>query len=223
MQLICALDLKGGQVVHGRGGRRSEYAPLTWGLSPTAEPRGYIEAVRPKSVYIADLDRIAGVGSHDETVMALGDLVARCYIDRGCRGPLDMLDAPFIENVIGTETAGSDLSGFSGGYLSVDVKDGRVIPGGQMPDQILSRAEEWGFSGCILLHISEVGSEGGINRTDAEHYRSHTELPLLHGGGVRDPDDLQTLSDAGYNGVIIATSIHTGKVPVEYIRRGSFC
>lgn len=223
MQLICAIDLKGSQVVHGRAGRRSEYAPLIWGISPTAEPRGYIEAVQPHSIYIADLDRIAGVGSHDQTVLGLGDLVSRCYIDRGCKGPDDMLIAPFIENVIGTETTGGDLFGFSGGYLSVDVKDGRVIPGGEAPDQILSRAEDWGFSGCIFLHITAVGSEGGINRTDVEQIRSHTDLPLLYGGGVRDPDDLQTLSDAGYDGAIIATSIHTGKIPVEYIRRGSFC
>ncbi|GAA5262931.1 HisA/HisF-related TIM barrel protein [Methanocalculus sp. MC3] len=223
MELICAIDLKGGQVVHGRAGRRSEYAPLTWGISPTAEPRGYIEAVRPRSVYIADLDRIAGVGSHDETVLGLSDPVSRCYIDRGCRGPPDMLDAPFIENVIGTETAGSDLTGYSGGYLSVDVKDGRVLPGGEAPEMILSRAEEWGFSGCIFLHISAVGEECGIDRAGVERIRKSTDLPLLYGGGVRDCTDLETLATAGYDGAIIATAIHTKKVPLDLIRRGSFC
>lgn len=223
MELICAMDLKGGQVVHGRAGRRSEYAPLTWGISPTAEPRGYIEAVRPRSVYIADLDRIAGIGSHDEMVLGLSDLVSRCYLDRGCRGPRDMLDAPFIENVIGTETAGGDLSEFSGGYLSVDVKEGRVIPGGEEPEEILSRAEECGFSGCIFLHITAVGEECGIDRTGAEQIRSWTDLPLLYGGGVRDCTDLDTLAAAGYDGAIIATAIHTGKVPLDLIRGGSFC
>lgn len=223
MELICAMDLKGGEVVHGRAGRRSEYAPLTWGVSPTAEPRGYIEAVQPRSVYIADLDRIGGFGSHDETVLGLSDLVSRCYIDRGCRGPTDMLDAPFITNVIGTETAGSNLAGFSGGYLSVDVKDGAVLPGGEEPEEILSRAEEWGFSGCIFLHISAVGGECGIDRTGAERIRSWTDLPLLYGGGVRDPADLETLAAAGYDGAIIATAIHSGKVPLDLIRRGSFC
>jgi len=223
MELICAMDLKGGQVVHGRAGRRSEYAPLTWGISPTAEPRGYIEAVRPRSVYIADLDRIAGLGSHDGTVLGLADLVSRCYIDRGCRGPHDMLDAPFIENVIGTETAGGDLSDFSGGYLSVDVKDGGVLPGGEAPELILSRAEEWGFSGCIFLHISAVGEESGIDRAEADWIRSATDLPLLYGGGIRDCTDLETLAAAGYDGTIIATAIHTGKVPLDLIRRGLFC
>ncbi len=94
MELICAIDLKSGMVVHGKAGRRSEYAPLDWGLAKSAEPREYISSIRPKSVYIADLDRIEGRGSHDALVLGLGDLISRCYLDRGCRGPDDMLDAP---------------------------------------------------------------------------------------------------------------------------------
>ena len=217
------MDLHLGQVVHGKGGRRSDYAPLTWGVSKTAEPRGYLEVIRPKFVYIADLDRITGIGSHDEVVLGLTDLIDRCYLDRGCRGPDDQLIAPFIENVIGTETAGPDLFGFSGGYLSVDVKDGAVLPGGEAPELILSLAEERGFSGCIFLHLTAVGSESGIDPTAAERIRTATDLPLLYGGGVRDCADLDTLAAAGYDGAIIATAIHTGKVPLDLIRRGSLC
>ena len=223
MELVCAMDLHLGKVVHGKGGRRSEYAPLTWGVSKTAEPRGYLEVIRPKFVYIADLDRITGIGSHDEVVLGLTDLIDRCYLDRGCRGPDDQLIAPFIENVIGTETAGPDLFGFSGGYLSVDVKEGSVIPGGEDPETILSRAEEWGFTGCILLQISSVGREGGIVCEDAERIRSSTDLRLLYGGGVADESDLSTLSDAGFDGAIIATALHKGGVSLDHIRRGSFC
>ena len=105
----------------------------------------------------------------------------------------------------------------------LDVKDGRVLPGGEEPDLILSRAEEWGFSGCIFLHISAVGGESGIDRTEVERIRSATDLPLLFGGGVRDCTDLDTLAAAGYDGAIIATAIHTGKVPLDLIRRGTFC
>ncbi|MDO9538704.1 MAG: HisA/HisF-related TIM barrel protein [Methanocalculus sp.] len=223
MKLICAIDLHLGQVVHGKGGRRSEYSPLTWGISNTAEPRGYLQTVRPRFVYIADLDRIMGDGSHDEVVLGLSDLVDRCYLDRGCRGPDDMLNAPFIENVIGTETAGPNLSGFPGGYLSVDVKAGSVVPGGEDPVAILSRAEEWGFSGCILLQISAVGEECGIDCREAERIRSGTDLPLFYGGGVKNENDLSILSETGFDGAIIATALHTGGVSLEHIRRGSFC
>jgi phosphoribosylformimino-5-aminoimidazole carboxamide ribotide isomerase len=217
------MDLQSGEVVHGKGGRRSEYAPLTWGISETAEPRGYLQTVRPRFVYIADLDRIMGVGSHDDVVLGLSDRVDRCYLDRGCRGPEDMLNAPFIVNVVGTETGGQDLTGFSGGFLSVDVKDGRVVPGGDDPVTILSRAEDWGFSGCILLHITAVGGECGIDRADVEKIRSGTDLPLFYGGGVKNENDLSLLSETGFDGAIIATALHTGGVSLDHIRRGSFC
>ena len=223
MQLVCAVDLSGGLVVHGCSGNRSSYTPLTWGLSPTAEPQGYLKAIRPRYLYVADLDRIAGTGSHDETVLGFAGLIDRCYLDRGCREPGDILSASFIENVIGTETAGPDLSRFQGGYLSVDVKDGRVVPAGEDPAPLLSRAETLNFDGCIYLHISAVGSAAGIDPGEAERIRSATDLPLLYGGGVRDEQDLSILSDAGFDGAIIATALHTGAIPLDLIRRGVFC
>lgn len=223
MKLVCAMDLLGGQVVHGRSGNRSSYTPLTWGLSPTAEPGGYLNVIRPRYLYIADLDRIAGTGSHDELVLGFSGLVDRCYLDRGCRNPGDILRAPFIENVIGTETAGPDLSGFSGGYLSVDVKEGRVVPSGEDPVTLLSRAETMHFDGCIYLHITAVGSSSGIDPGEAVRIRSATDLPLLYGGGVRGEEDLGILHDAGFDGAIIATALHTGAMPLDLIRRGVFC
>lgn len=223
MELICAIDLKSGMVVHGKAGRRSEYAPLDWGLAKSAEPREYISSIRPKSVYIADLDRIEGRGSHDALVLGLGDLISRCYLDRGCRGPDDMLDAPFIENVVGTETAGSNLSSFPGRYLSVDIREGCVVPGGEDPTAILARAEEWGFAGCIYLNITAVGGRAGITPETACEIRSTTDLPLIYGGGVRDTRDLEMLADAGYDGAILATAIHTGGVEPDHVRRGRFC
>lgn len=223
MELICAIDLSCGLVVHGKAGNRAEYTPLTWGIARTAEPRGYIKEILPRSVYIADLDRIRGSGSHDELVMSLSDLVSRCYLDRGCRGPEDMLIAPGIENVIGTETAGRNLTRYSGGYLSVDVRNGHVLPGGEDPEEILSCAEEWGFSGCILLNITAVGGSGGVESGYAEHIRSSTDLPLLYGGGIAGIPDLETLVSAGFDGAIISTAIHTGSIPPDLIRRGFFC
>ncbi|MBR1368884.1 nickel transporter [Methanocalculus chunghsingensis] len=223
MQLVCAMDLSGGQVVHGCSGNRSSYTPLTWGLSPTAEPVGYLKAIRPRYLYVADLDRIAGTGSHDEMVLGFAGLVDRCYLDRGCLGPGDILRAPFIENVIGTETAGPDLSGFCGGYLSVDVKEGRVVPTGEDPVALLSRADAMNIDGCIYLHITAVGSSSGIDPGEAGRIRSATDLPLLYGGGVRGEEDLGILHDAGFDGAIIATALHTGAIPLDLIRRGVFC
>ena len=64
MELILAMDLRHNLVVHGKSGQRASYKPLDWGCSPTAEPVGFVKAIASRNIYIADLDRIEGTGSH---------------------------------------------------------------------------------------------------------------------------------------------------------------
>ena len=83
MELVLAMDLKNNRVVHGKSGQRAEDKPLDWGCSPTAEPLGFVKAIAPKYIYIADLDRIQGTGSHDRIVRECARMVSGCYVDRG--------------------------------------------------------------------------------------------------------------------------------------------
>ena len=106
MELILAIDLLHGLVVHGKSGDRSGYLPLTWGASPTADPVAFVRHITPRFLYIADLDRIEGRGDHDAIVEQCTRLVACCYVDRGCRSPADLLRIDRLRNVIGTETGG---------------------------------------------------------------------------------------------------------------------
>ena len=73
MDVVLAVDLKGGYVVHGCSGNRETYAPLTWGLSPSAEPSAYLAVMQPKYLYVADLDRIAMCGDHTEQILRLAE------------------------------------------------------------------------------------------------------------------------------------------------------
>ena len=130
MELILAMDLKGGLVVHGKSGQRAGYKPLDWGCSPTAEPVGFVRAVAPKYIYIADLDRIEKTGSHDRIIAECARKVSACYADRGCHSPDDLFSAYHVINIVGTETGGEDLSQYRGGFLSLDMINGRVIPSG---------------------------------------------------------------------------------------------
>ena len=116
MELVLAMDLKGGLVVHGKSGQRAGYKPLDWGCSPTAEPIGIVKAIAPKNIYIADLDRIGRTGAHDRIIRECAQLVSTCYADRGCRSPDDFLTGYHITNIVGTETGGEDLSEYSGGF-----------------------------------------------------------------------------------------------------------
>jgi len=223
MKLFLAMDLRQNLVVHGKSGQRRTYKPLDWGCSPTAEPVSFVKAIGPKYLYIADLDRIEGTGSHDAIIQKCAENVRCCCVDRGCHSPNDMLAGEHIVNIVGTETGGSDLSRYHGGYLSIDVKQGLVIPSGKDPVDVLTSALHWDFDGCILLNVSAVGTESGVEPQMLEKIRRAFNGQLFYGGGVATISDLEKISHSGFDGAIISTALHRGIVPIEWIRRGSCC
>ena len=223
MDLVLAMDFRHNLVVHGKMGNRASYKPLDWGCSPTAEPLGFVKAVAPKYIYIADLDRIEGTGSHDTITRQCADEVDCCYVDRGCRSPDDFLAGDNIRNIVGTETGGADLGAYHGGFLSIDMKAGQVIPSGKDPVEVLTAAGQWDFEGCILLDVTAVGTEKGLDPVFLEKTRHAYEGKLFLGGGVAKVADLDALCNAGFDGAIIATALHKGIVPLEWIRRGTVC
>jgi len=224
MDLILAVDLQNGKVVHGMSGNRGQYLPLDWGLSPSAEPLAFISALCPKYIYIADLDRIEGTGSHDAIIRACAKRVDRCYVDRGVRVPGDYLSGNNIVNVVGTETCGDDLSRYKKGFLSIDIKHGKVIPSGRTPVDILVEADRLGFTGCIILNLGAVGTGKGIDPDAAlRSMRSAYRGTLLYGGGVSTADDLHSLARAGFDAAIIATAVHRGIIPLAWVQEGRIC
>ena len=223
MKLFLAMDLRQNLVVHGKSGQRETYKPLDWGISPTAEPSMYVRAVKPKYLYIADLDRIEGTGSHDALIRRIAQEVRCCCVDRGCRFPQDFLNGEHIVNIVGTETGGSNLSRYHGGFLSIDIKNDRVIPCGKEPSEVLAAACRWDFDGCILLNVTAVGTGQGINRMALKKLRSAYDRPLYYGGGVATIEDLEEISQSGFDGAIVSTAVHRGNIPVEWIRGGSCC
>ena len=218
MELVLAMDLKAGLVVHGEKGNRSGYLPLTWGASPVADPVGFISHIRPFSIYIADFDRISGRGSHDAIIRECNALVSHCYADRGCRGPEDMMDLPHFENVIGTETCGRDLRSYHGGYLSIDMKNGSVIPTGDDPVDFLSSVSGLEFNGCILLDISSVGTSKGLTGTTLAGFRDAYPGSSSGEEALRRSMTFIPSGQAGLDGAIVATAVHKGIIPVDLIR-----
>lgn len=223
MDLYLATDLKSGSIVHGMSGMRDQYLPVRSLHADSPDPLRFLEQIRPKYLYVADLDRICHTGDHDRFIPGMAERTSQLLLDRGCRGPGDMLSHPRVKNIIGTETAGEILDTFSGGVLSVDMKDGKVIPWNADPAGFLSSCSDYSFEMVILLDIGGVGTKKGLDSARLSTYRESYAGSLLWGGGVASLGDLVLLSDLGYDGAIIATAIHTGVIPVEYIRRGEMC
>ena len=224
MKLILALDLMNGMVVHGKSGQRDTYTPLNWGLSPSAIPMEYIANLRPKYVYIADLDSIQEQGDNISMIQEIEPFVDQVLLDKGYKDPASCIHTPSILPIIGTETAGCDpqtLAEYSG-ILSVDMKDGVVIPCGMDPVAFLQSINHLSFEAVIILNISTVGTGAGLDVDLLTRLRAAISLPLYYGGGVATTKDLDMLAAASFDGAIIATAVHKKQIPLSAIQRGTW-
>src|SRR5437660_93317 len=87
MRILPVLDLKGGQVVRGMGGRRHEYRPIVSQLTASTNPLDVAEAIRRhfglSDLYLADLDAIAGASPACVAYGQLREAGFRLCVDAG--------------------------------------------------------------------------------------------------------------------------------------------
>ena len=87
MEIIFAMDIRGGVVVKGYKGDRERYEPIERHskICRTSDPLDVIDAIKPRRTYIADLDRILGTGSNSLIIKRLGTSTST-LIDMGFGG-----------------------------------------------------------------------------------------------------------------------------------------
>jgi HisA/HisF family protein len=240
MRIVPVLDLRGGIVVHARRGQRAHYAPLRSplvdGCEPVAVARALCAVGQSRSLYIADLDALAGAPVDVATLVALS-AVAELWVDAGAVAPeraADLALAGATRNVVGTESLGPDAPGKrsagtpgmrSAGappapplVLSIDLRDGRLISprpelAGRGPVAAAPLATELGVRELIVIDLARVGSGAGPPlRAVAELAAALPGLAIYAGGGVRDDADLRALESAGATGALVATALHEGRI-----------
>jgi HisA/HisF family protein len=231
MRIVPVLDLKGGIVVHARRGQRADYAPLRSalvdGCEPVAVARALCAVCRTSTVYVADLDALAGQTVDVATLAALA-AVADPWVDAGAITPeraAALARAGVARNVVGTESLGPDAPGEGSlaapaprRALSVDLRDGRLISprpelAGRDPAAAAPLASALGVSELLVIDLHRVGSGSGPPlRAVALLAAALPGLAIYAGGGVRDDEDLRALQSAGATGALVATALHEGRV-----------
>src|SRR5690554_7877547 len=91
MDVIPVLDLRGGCAVHADGGDRSRYPVVEGVLGSGTDPVGLATRFRDRlgcaTVYVADLDAIAGLGhSHDVIAGIAATRSEERRVGKECRG-----------------------------------------------------------------------------------------------------------------------------------------
>lgn len=223
MQVVPVLDLKRGVVVAARAGRRADYQPLVSILSVRTEPEAVLDNLLAwhsfRTVYIADLDALMGLGSQAQQVLGLAcrHPHVEFWFDQGLSG-LAFAAARAVGNVVpvvGTESLekgtlrrwrelrGADF------ILSLDYIENRLV-GGEFADP-----SDWPQR-VIVMSLARVGSGYGPGFAQLAEYRSrYPDKEWVAAGGVRDAADLTALRDMGLRAALVARALHDGSITRE--------
>jgi phosphoribosylformimino-5-aminoimidazole carboxamide ribotide isomerase len=226
--IIPALDLKGGAVVHARGGARAEYRPIETPLGaaddPIAVARALLAVTGSAVLYIADLDAIEGVGNHFDVCRDLSSALAgsELWIDAGFTNVTDCafwlpLGATLV---IGTESLSfaeewQELRAAFGESLVLSLDYG--AEGQRGPSTLFAEPAHWPER-IIAMSLDRVGTGNG---PDVKRLRGVVEQAgsrsVYASGGMRNIGDLEAAAEAGAGGALIATALHRGAVSQKEI------
>jgi len=227
--IIPVLDLKHGKVVRARAGDRANYRPIVTPLSPTSEAVDVLRGLRSlapfSTVYVADLDAIAGEGGHGGVLQALAAAAPEVefWLDGGFATAGAARDLPAgATAVFGSESLASAEELVAANrlrqgklVLSLDYRGGGFMG----PVEIERRREIWP-SRVILMTLDRVGTGAGpdLDALAALVERAQGRA-VFAAGGVRCEDDLARLQAIGVAGVLVATALHDGRLPAAAIAR----
>ncbi|MFO0800827.1 MAG: HisA/HisF-related TIM barrel protein [Gemmataceae bacterium] len=225
------IDLMGGRVVRAIGGRRSEYQPLRSVLTDSTEPvavaKAMVAATGAECIYLADIDGIVKGQPDPAVVRAIEDVEIPVIYDAGYRTRAELLAGMQQSfawgTVIASETAEPTI--LEGPTLdrvafSIDLFNGHILGdwkgwGVSGPCAVVELAavphRKW-IETVILLDIARVGTRTGPGTESAVAAckAAYPKLFIQAGGGVRTWDDVQRLSDAGADAVMVASALHDG-------------
>jgi phosphoribosylformimino-5-aminoimidazole carboxamide ribotide isomerase len=230
---VGVIDLKNGQAVHARGGRREAYAAVSEAAgvqvdgNPFTLARTYRDACGLTDLYVADLDAIAAGTAHNDVIRAIAGLGGTVCVDSGVTTPDDarrVLDTGANSVVVGLETLPSfdalrHIQRSSGRItFSLDLRDGVPMTTGALaamvsPEEIARQVVDEGVAAIIVLDVARVGGKTGPDVPMLQRIRRAVSgVSILAGGGVRDLNDLKQLADVGCDGVLVATALHDGRL-----------
>ena len=204
---------------------------------PLAVLRAFHSSLGIHQCYVADLDAIQGGAVQRTLLRELAEFhtgfAGALMVDAGTHlpeGALEVLSCGASEVVVGLETlqAFSDLEniirvvGTSRVVFSLDLRLGNPIlhpamqdarGAGPEPVSLAEQAAGRGATTILILDLGRVGTGCGVDLGLLESLRRRLPgVRLLAGGGVLTRADLERMRDAGCDGALVASALHTGRL-----------
>jgi phosphoribosylformimino-5-aminoimidazole carboxamide ribotide isomerase len=224
MKIIPVLDIKGGMAVSGKSGNRETYTPLKNVFHNSSKPIKIVKAMKKagaSEIYIADLDSIERRGSNMEIVDKINHILP-VMLDCGAYDMNSVYGALLVANkvIVATETL-RNINDLYEIYCRVN-PERIVLSIDYLNDEILSKHLKLDYkilrkhlevlrpSEIILLDLSRVGTERGINKTLIDKFSS-IKASIIYGGGITK-DDLQDLGKIGVDKMLVGTALYSGRM-----------
>lgn len=228
MRCIFVLDIFNSAVVHAVKGMRSTYEAvnLVSKIVSTSDPFGVIQEIKPREVYVADLNMITGDGDNLAAINTISQM-SRTMADIGLSRAEDLDLLPKrVTPVLGSETASLELMEEMAIHreivVSIDMKCRKVLTRDpkleQAPLDVLKKLNGFSLAGVILLELDRVGTSMGLDKKFLEKAVCVSDHALILGGGVKGVEDLNDLENMGFRGALVATAVHIGSIPLEMVR-----
>jgi phosphoribosylformimino-5-aminoimidazole carboxamide ribotide isomerase len=222
--IIPVLDIKDGIAVSGKSGNRSTYKPLQTVFYPSSDPLEIARALLDagaNQLYIADLDAIEGRNSNLDLVGEINQFIP-VMLDCGANDIDSVSVALQVADkvIVATETLKNmdDLHGIfcrvnrEQIIISIDLMDNKVLSKYMELDFniLMKNLEKLQPSQIILLDISKVGTEKGINWKLMDEF-SGLESSIILGGGITG-EDMSQLDKSSVDQVLVGTALHHGQI-----------
>jgi phosphoribosylformimino-5-aminoimidazole carboxamide ribotide isomerase len=86
------------------------------------------------------------------------------------------------------------------------------------PLEVVRLLDDYALDAIILLDVARVGACEGVDFGLLGAAAAASRHEIIAGGGVRDPEDLDRIGAAGGAGAIVASAIHAGAIPQQFLR-----
>ncbi len=228
-RIVFVMDMRNGEAVHAVRGEREKYKPVQSRICDSSAPMDIISKLMPREVYIADLDRLQHLGNNFELIKRIS-AKTKTMVDTGAENMDDVEKCLGIADIaiLGTETASLELIKEAAGRfpgkinVSIDIKNDRVLTKDRKmeiePKKLVKILNKYDIRDIIILDLSKVGTSAGIDMDFLRRIVESAYHNILAGGGIRDMDDIHALEKIYVSGALVATAVHSGRIPVEVIR-----